>query len=76
MPMDVVTQHYVNENTRIYYDTAHQWYYWEGLTEDEAIVFLQSDSDAKDKAGKYLFLLAAICSSREKESPTLPFSIL
>lgn len=50
--MDLVTNHYENENTRIYYDAAHQWYYWEGLREDEVLVFMQSDSDAEDRAGK------------------------
>ena len=50
--MDVVTNNYINENTRILYSSKYQWYYWNALREDDAIVFMQADSDAKDQAGK------------------------
>ena len=50
--MDLVAQNYVNENTRIYHDASHKWYFWEGLRDDEVIVFIQADSQAKDKAGE------------------------
>lgn len=50
--MDIVTQHFVNENMRIYYHEAHRWYYWKDLKEDEVLVFVQADSDAPDQAGK------------------------
>ena len=47
---DIVTQHYENENTKLYYDEAHRWYYWDGLEIDEAVVFQQFDSN-DDRAG-------------------------
>lgn len=49
--MDIVTDQYVNENTRIYYDPSHKWYYFRELQEDEIVVFVQADSAARDRAG-------------------------
>ncbi|RHZ43564.1 uncharacterized protein CDV56_100967 [Aspergillus thermomutatus] len=49
--MDIVTRDYVNENTRIYFDEKHKWYYWHGLQVDEVIAFIQADSQAENRAG-------------------------
>ncbi|KAJ5588641.1 hypothetical protein N7537_011319 [Penicillium hordei] len=49
--MDIVTSDYVNENTRIYFDEKHKWYYWHGLQVDEVIAFIQADSQAENQAG-------------------------
>ncbi|KAJ5219071.1 uncharacterized protein N7498_001170 [Penicillium cinerascens] len=49
--MDIVTSDYVNENTRIYFDEKHKWYYWHGLQVDEVIAFIQADSQAENRAG-------------------------
>jgi hypothetical protein len=49
--MDLVTSDYVNENTRIYFDEKHKWYYWRGLQVDEIIAFIQADSRAENRAG-------------------------
>lgn len=49
--MDIVARDYVNENTRIYYDENHKWYYWHGLQADEVIAFVQADSQAENSAG-------------------------
>lgn len=58
--MDVVAQAYTNENTRISHNASHRWYYWDALMENEAVLFLQSDSDAEDRAGNsFVSLLAS-----------------
>ncbi|GAQ39216.1 hypothetical protein AtubIFM56815_007665 [Aspergillus tubingensis] len=49
--MDIVARDYVNENTRIYYDEKHKWYYWHGLQANEVIAFVQADSRAENSAG-------------------------
>lgn len=49
--MDIVARDYVNENTRIYYDENHEWYYWHGLQADEVIAFVQADSRVENSAG-------------------------
>ena len=49
--MDVVTHNFANENTRIYFDEKHKWYYWHGLQVDEVIAFVQADSEAENRAG-------------------------
>lgn len=49
--MDIVTRDYLNENTRIYFDEKHKWYYWHGLQVDEVIAFVQADSQAENRAG-------------------------
>lgn len=49
--MDIVTRDYVNENTRIYFDEKHKWYYWHGLQVDVVIAFIQADSQAENQAG-------------------------
>jgi hypothetical protein len=49
--MDIVSRGYVNENTRIYFDEKHRWYYWHGLQADEVIAFIQADSQAENQAG-------------------------
>ncbi|KAF8847967.1 hypothetical protein BDZ45DRAFT_665122 [Acephala macrosclerotiorum] len=49
--MDVVTHNFANENTRIYFDEKHEWYYWHGLQVDEVIAFVQADSEAENRAG-------------------------
>ncbi|KAF4769186.1 hypothetical protein HAV15_008742 [Penicillium sp. str.  len=48
--MDIVTSNYLNENTRIYFDGSHKWYYWHGLQADEVIAFVQADSQ-ENRAG-------------------------
>ncbi|EEP82156.1 predicted protein [Uncinocarpus reesii 1704] len=48
--MDIVTRDYVNENTRIYFDERHKWYYWHGMQADEVIAFIQADSQAENRA--------------------------
>ncbi|KGO75728.1 hypothetical protein PITC_029750 [Penicillium italicum] len=53
--MDIVTSDYVNENTRIYFDEKHKWYYWRGLQVDEVIAFIQADSQAENRAGMINF---------------------
>ncbi|KAM3507997.1 hypothetical protein MY11210_006919 [Beauveria gryllotalpidicola] len=50
-PMDIVTHNYINENTRVYFDEKHKWYYWYGLEVDEVIAFIQADSAAENRAG-------------------------
>ncbi|KAJ5669198.1 hypothetical protein N7462_010268 [Penicillium macrosclerotiorum] len=49
--MDIVTNVYVNENTRLYFNEKHKWYYWHGLQVDEVIAFIQADSQAENRAG-------------------------
>ncbi|GKZ25984.1 hypothetical protein AbraIFM66951_001983 [Aspergillus brasiliensis] len=49
--MDIVARDYVNENTRIYFDENHKWYYWHGLQADEVVAFVQADSQAENRAG-------------------------
>lgn len=49
--MDIITSDYINENTRIYFDEKHKWYYWHGLQVDEVIAFIQADSQAENRAG-------------------------
>ncbi|KAL8829370.1 MAG: hypothetical protein Q9191_002057 [Dirinaria sp. TL-2023a] len=49
--MDVVTRNFANENTRIYFDEKHKWYYCHGLQADEVIAFVQADSEAENRAG-------------------------
>lgn len=49
--MDIVTHNYANENTRVYFDESHKWYYWHGLQVDEVIAFIQADSAAEDRGG-------------------------
>ncbi|KAF9699847.1 hypothetical protein EKO04_002695 [Ascochyta lentis] len=49
--MDIVTHNYANENTRVYFDDTHEWYYWHGLQVDEVIAFVQADSEAENQAG-------------------------
>ncbi|KAJ4374649.1 hypothetical protein N0V86_007522 [Didymella sp. IMI 355093] len=49
--MDIVTFNSINENTRVYFDKKHEWYYWHGLQVDEVIAFVQADSDAENSAG-------------------------
>ncbi|KAK3938184.1 hypothetical protein QBC46DRAFT_410447 [Diplogelasinospora grovesii] len=46
--MDIVHRNYINENTRVYFDEEHKWYYWHGLQANEVIAFIQADSEAKD----------------------------
>ena len=53
--MDVVTHNFANENTRVYFDEKHEWYYWHGLQVDEAIAFIQADSKAENRAGMMNF---------------------
>lgn len=53
--MDIVTHNYANENTRVYFDEKHEWYYWHGLQVDEVIAFVQADSDAANRAGMMNF---------------------
>ncbi|KAF2106467.1 hypothetical protein BDV96DRAFT_507747 [Lophiotrema nucula] len=48
---DVIADNFEQEILRIYYDPGHEWYYWEELRDDEAIVFVQSDSDVPNIAG-------------------------
>lgn len=55
--MDIVTNEYANENTRVYSDEQHKWYYWHGLHSNEVIAFVQADSDAEDRSGKTVFML-------------------
>ncbi|KAM3440640.1 hypothetical protein MY4824_002088 [Beauveria thailandica] len=50
-PMDIVTHNYINENTRVYFDEKHKWYYWYGLEVNEVIAFIQADSAAENRAG-------------------------
>jgi hypothetical protein len=52
--MDIVTFNSINENTRVYFDEKHEWYYWHGLQVDEVIAFIQADSDAENSAGMIL----------------------
>jgi hypothetical protein len=52
--MDIVTFNSINENTRVYFDEKHEWYYWHGLQVDEVIAFIQADSDAENCAGMTL----------------------
>jgi hypothetical protein len=52
--MDIVTFNSINENTRVYFDEKHEWYYWHGLQVDEVIAFVQADSDAPNSAGMTL----------------------
>lgn len=52
--MDIVTFNSINENTRVYFDQKHEWYYWHGLQVDEMIAFIQADSDAENSAGTAL----------------------
>jgi hypothetical protein len=56
--MDIVTSNYLNENTRIYFDDSHKWYYWHGLQADEVIAFVQADSQEEDRAGMINFTLS------------------
>lgn len=49
--MDIVTRDFANENTQIYFDEKHKWYYWHGLQVDEVISFIQADSEAENRAG-------------------------
>jgi hypothetical protein len=49
--MDIVSHNYINENTRVYFDDKHEWYYWHGLQADEVITFIQADSAAEDRGG-------------------------
>jgi hypothetical protein len=49
--MDIVSHIYINENTRVYFDDKHEWYYWHGLQADEVIAFIQADSAAEDRGG-------------------------
>lgn len=49
--MDIVARDFANENTRIYFDEKHKWYYWHGLQVDEVIAFIQADSEAENRAG-------------------------
>lgn len=49
--MDIVTSNYLNENTRIYFDGSHKWYYWHGLQADEVVAFVQADSQEENRAG-------------------------
>lgn len=65
--MDIVTSNYLNENTRIYYDVSHKWYYWHGLQADEVIAFVQADFQEENRAGMTKFTL----SPRESISPDL-----
>ena len=53
--MDIVTRNFANENTRIYFDEKHKWYYWHGLQVDEVIAFIQADSEAENRAGMMEF---------------------
>lgn len=55
--MDIVTSNYLNENTRIYFDGSHKWYYWHGLQADEVIAFVQADSQEENRAGMMNFTL-------------------
>jgi hypothetical protein len=56
--MDIVTSNYLNENTRIYFDGSHKWYYWHGLQADEVIAFVQADSQEENRAGMINFTLS------------------
>ena len=60
--MDVVTHNFANENTRVYFDEKHQWYYWHGLQVDEVIAFVQADSAAENRAGMIDGLFTTILS--------------
>lgn len=71
--MDVVTREFANENTRIYYDENHKWYYWHGLQADEVIVFMQADSTAENRAGMSglgILLQAILIADRLNRSST------
>ena len=59
--MDTVTRDFANENTRIYFDEKHKWYYWHGLQADEVIAFIQADSEAENRAGTIEPYFSRIC---------------
>lgn len=49
--MDIITHHFINENTRVYFNEKHEWYYWHGFQVDEVIAFVQADSKAENRSG-------------------------
>lgn len=59
--MDVVTHNFANENTRVYFDERHQWYYWHGLRVDEVVAFIQADSERENCAGKLSLFYSIPC---------------
>ena len=51
---DIVERQWVSENMRLYYNSKHRWYYYEGLCDDEVILFRQSDSTIEGGGGESL----------------------
>ncbi|KAI9712106.1 MAG: hypothetical protein M1820_001815 [Bogoriella megaspora] len=48
---DVVSADRYNENSRLYYSEAHRWHYFDNMQEDEAVFFVQTDSDIPHGGG-------------------------
>ena len=51
-PCDLVYPDYVVENRQIYHSDKHKWFYLSAQRDDEAWVFLQTDSARSDWTGK------------------------
>lgn len=49
---DLVERDFFNENARVYYNENHKWYYYQGLQDEEVLVFRQSDSDIEQGGGE------------------------
>ena len=53
-PCDLVYPDYVVENRQLYWSEGQEWWWCRDQMEDEAWIFLQSDTDTKTKPGKCL----------------------
>jgi len=49
---DVVYHNRFTETLKVYHSPDHEWYYVKDLGDDEAIMFLQKDSDIEGGGGK------------------------
>jgi hypothetical protein len=59
-PCDLVYPDYVVENRQLYWAENQEWWWCSDQTEDEAWIFLQSDTDSRTKPGTLLEFQLAI----------------